>query len=755
MRSRSSSWTGRQAGVFESCLLALVGTLWLLSSAARAQAPDEELGGRPTLVAQPLKIAPTLDGLVREDPAWQDIPGAVSFWQTRPFAGEAASEDTEVRIGYTADTLWIGVVCLDREPSRIIVSDSRRDASLEETDSFQVVLDTFGDGQNGFVFGTNPAGIEYDGQVVNQGEGGFGSGGGGFNLNWDGSWQVRATITEYGWSAEMAIPFRTLRYPGGRAQRWGVNFQRNIRRRNEAAFWSPLERQFGLHRVSSAGSLQGLEVPQQRLLQLVPYVLATGREAADREGSDTDVELGLDAKYGVTPSLTLDATYNTDFAQVEADEQQINLDRFNLFFPEKRPFFLENAGLFSVGEPGIVELFFSRRIGIGPGGQEIPIDGGVRLSGKSGRTNLGFLAMRSADADRDGSAVPESTFGVARVSRELQNRSRVGALWVGRDNNVQPGAPAAVDDNHAFALDGQWGVGEYHTLSGFVAGTRTPGISEDDHSFQLDYALAAPKWLGQVGFLEVGEGFNPEVGFLSRRGFRRPSGFALRRIRPKNLLGFHELRPHVSYDGYWDFDGFQESEYVHLDNHWEWRSGHQIHTGINFTRQGVKTPFEISPGVVVPPGEYSHDELQIVGITNRGAPVSFSTTVISGGFFGGDRLSFDGTLRLRRGERLTSEVTWSYDDIDLPGGDFEVNLGRLRLSYSFRTNLQLQSLVQYNDRTDRVSTNLRLSWLRTANTGLFVVYNEVDDFGTRLSLQRPDRSLILKYSRLVNVFGGR
>ena len=711
---------------------------------------------RPVLVAHALAVAPTLDGLVREDLAWRELPGTAAFWQTRPFAGSPASEETEVRVGFTADTLYIAVVCLDREPDRIIVSDSRRDASLDETDSIQIVLDTFLDGQTGFVFGTNPAGIEYDGQVVNQGEGGFSSGGGGFNLNWDGAWEVEAATLEYGWSAEFAIPFRTLRFRAGLEQQWGVNFQRNIRRRNEVAYWSPLEQQFGLHRVSAAGSLEGLEVPQQRLLQLVPYALASGREPALREDTETDTELGLDVKYGVTRSLTLDATYNTDFAQVEADVQQVNLDRFNLFFPEKRPFFLENAGLFSVGEPGLVELFFSRRIGIGPAGQQIPIDGGVRLTGKVQRTNVGLLAMQSGDLDEGPGplTIPENQFGVVRVSHDLPNRSRVGALLIGRDSSGDsPGTVGAIEDNRTYAVDGQWGVGEYHTFAGFAARTSSPGVVDDDHGYRLDYQLASPKWLGQLNYLEIGEGFQPEVGFLARSGFRRPNGFVMRKIRPENLAGLHELRPHVSYRGYWDFDGYQETEFIHFDNHWEWRNGYEVHTGFNFTYEGVKEAFEISPGVEVPPGQYSNDEVQIVGYTNQGAPVSFTTTVVQGGFFGGDRLSLDGTLRMRRGEALTSEIGWSYDDVSLPTGEFAVNLGHLRLSYSIHTRLLLQALVQYNDRTNQVSSNLRFSWLRAANTGLFVVYNEIDDFGTTLPFVRPDRSVIVKYSRLINVFG--
>ena len=296
---------------------------------------------RASRVAQP----PVVDGDVLGDPAYEDAVVAGEFRQTTPDEGQPSSERTEVRIVYTEDTLYFGVVCYTRDPRTIIVADSRRDSQMNDTDSFQIILDTFLDQQNGFVFGTNPAGVEYDGQVTNEGQGsgrmGGGGGGGrqqrgsggGFNLNWDGAWQVTARVTEIGWTAEFGIPFRTLRYPGGSTQTWGVNFQRNIRNRNERSFWAPLPRQFNLNRLSLAGVLQGLEVPGQGNLKLTPYVLGDAVRSATRSETVSTGDFGVDLKYSVTPGMTLDLTANTDFAQVEVDEEQINLDRFNLFFP--------------------------------------------------------------------------------------------------------------------------------------------------------------------------------------------------------------------------------------------------------------------------------------------------------------------------------------------------------------------------------------------------------------------------------------
>ncbi len=699
------------------------------------------MGVRRSLAASRLDVAPTIDGEVLADPAWAGVAPSTGFVQSAPDEGEPATERTEVRVAFDGDTLFIGVVCYDRDPEGIIVSERRRDASLDESDSFAILLAPYLDRQSGFVFGTNPAAIEFDGQVTGETEGGISSGNA-FNRNWDAVWEVRTLVSEIGWSAEFAIPFRTLRYARGADAGWGVNFQRNIRRRNERSFWAPLARQYNLYWVSGAGDLEGVEAPEQRNLKWIPYVLVEGRRAGvEGASTESDFEAGLDVKYGVTPSLTLDATVNTDFAQVEADEQQINLDRFNLFFPEKRPFFLENAGLFSVGVEEELELFFSRRIGLGPDGAAIPITGGLRLSGKAGANNLGLLYMR---AEESPGVAPRNDFTVARYSRDLPNRSAVGAMFVGRE-----GAGAG-DTNRAYGLDGRWGIGEYGQVSGFVARTETPGISRDDHAVRLAARYDSETSSYSVGFTEVGAGFNPEVGFLRRRGYRKPEAFVLYRIRPEKLWGLQELRPHVSYRGFWGFDDFQETGYLHVDNHWEFRNGYEFHTGINFTREGVRQAFEIVPGVVVPPGTYDHEDLALVFFTNQGAPASFSMRLTSGGIFGGDRLALSPSVSLRAGEAFNGELGWTNNDVDLPGGSFETNLGRLRLSYSFTPRVFMQALVQYNDRADRWATNLRFGRLQSANTGLFVVYDEVRDIGS-VGTGIPDRSLIVKYSRLFDV----
>jgi len=734
------------------------------SAAPPAQAPAErELtqAGVPVTRASRVASAPLVDGDVLGDPAYTDVPAVSGFVQSRPFEGEPSSERTEVRIVYTADTLYFGVVCYTADASSIIVADSRRDSDLTETDSFQIILDTYHDGLNGFVFGTNPAGVEYDGQLTNEGQGsGGGTGrpggsqqqrgsGGGFNVNWDGAWQVSTQVTDIGWTAEIAIPFRTLRYPSTEGQTWGLNFQRNIRARNEQAYWSPLPRQFNLNRLSLAGELQGLTVPPQRNLQLVPYALGEAVHRREDGSNDSTGDVGVDLKYSVTPSLTLDATYNTDFAQVEVDDQQVNLDRFNLFFPEKRPFFLENAGLFSVGQQGAVDIFFSRRIGLGAGGEPIPILGGGRLSGKVGtNTNIGFLNLQQDSVSADGS--PQQNVTVARVRQDLDNRSNVGAILVNRQATGDLAGDA--DYNRTYAVDGRWGIGQGGIVSGFAASTDTPELDGGDtHAFSLSGQHESSWSRVSLGYTEVAPDFNPEVGFLAREGYRQANASFFTTFRPDDVLGLHEIRPHAFHSTYWDYEtGIHETQFTHIDNHLEWRNGYELHTGMNITQEGVFRPFEIFPGVVVPPGAYDHKEAQIVGNTNRGAPVIGEVRTIFGGLFGGDRTTIEPSITVRSGETFNANLAWSYNDLRLPGGDFTTNLVRLRTSYSFTTRMFFQALIQYNDRADLWSSNLRFGWLSDANTGLFVVYNDLQGIGAAVP-SSAGRTLTLKYSYLFDL----
>jgi len=729
---------------------------FFLPGFAQSQGVMPDVTARPSVQAIQLKTDPVVDGEVINDELWNTLPAFDDLKQIRPYAGEPASEKTDIRIGYTETMLYVSVVCYDSQPDKLVVSDARRDASLDGTDSFLFVIDTYHDKQNGFVFGTNSLGIEYDAQVDNEGQGNFNNnrqqGGtvGGFNLNWDASWEVRAKVGDFGWSAEFAIPLRTIRFASGEDRIWGLNIQRNIRKTNEVAYWAPLPIQFDIKRLSLAGELHGLNLKSPGNLKFIPYVLDNVSRDFNTEPGKTKntVDFGADVKYSITPSLTLDMTYNTDFAQVEVDQQQINLDRFNLFFPEKRPFFLENAGFFNVGSPGEVDLFFSRRIGIANTGEIVPIIGGARVSGRVEKTNIGLLSMFTDDAtfssETDTTFIQRNNFNVVRLNQQVGQRSTMGGTFVSREGmgDLDP------DYNRVYALDGKLGIGKKAQLSGYYAQSNSPGEISDGYSFKFQSQY---EWNGlnvNLAYTEVSETFDPQVGFLFRKAFRKPEFLVLKQIRMNGGLGgMLEIRPHVSYRGFWDYNGFQETGFLHVDNHWVWKSGLEIHTGINFTEEGSINDFLIPGlGITHPAGTFNNQEAQIVFITNPSKQLYFNTRSVMGGYFSGSRSAHSGTVGFRVGDRFNSELSFNHNDIHLLEEYFATDVFGARLSYAFKPRLILQGFLQYNSAADIYSANIRFNLLEQANTGLFIVYNEIWQTGSV-----TDRSLTIKYTHIINI----
>src|SRR3989454_2677049 len=430
----------------------------------------------PSGTAHAVVTAPVIDGRLN-DPAWRDVPPITVFIQRELHEGAPVTERTEVRIISDGEALYVSAWLYDSDPAGSVAGEKVRDGDITKSDYFGILLDTSHARQNVFVFTTTPAGIEYDAQVVSEGEGGgiqlpgqtraMAGSLGGFNLNWDGTWTVATSVDSRGWYAELRIPFTTLRYGAGESQTWGLNLVRSIRRKNEEAFWSFIPRQFSLMKISHAGTLEGVHVPSRRVWTMTPYAL-TGVERnysldpeAHRRG-----DVGGELKYGVTPSLTLDLTYNTDFAQVEVDEQRTNLTRFPLFFPEKRPFFLENAGIFSAGTPQAVDLFFTRRIGIDTLGQPVPLVGRGRVTRRVGGGTLGAPQIFTDPAATQGAM----SYSVLRLQHELAARSRIGVIAIQRMATAKSG-----DWNRVTGVDGRIGIHDAWTIDWWAAASATPG----------------------------------------------------------------------------------------------------------------------------------------------------------------------------------------------------------------------------------------------------------------------------------------
>lgn len=717
-------------------------------------AQDSSTGGaaaaRPEARAVRASGPIAVDGVL-DDVEWQDAPILTDFVQREPVEGVLASQRTEVRFLYSDDALYVGAWLFDTTTDRMVVGERTRDADLAEGDAFIMVLDTFRDGQNGFLFGTNPQGIEYDGHITMDGHPGA-SGqfrentSAGFNINWDGSWTVATSRDSAGWYAEMRIPFSTLRFAGGADATWGLNLGRRIRRENEEAFWAPIARQHSIHRVSMAGALSGMDLPVQRTLAVTPYLLqearrdvspSAGADAWEEEGVRYPADAGLDVKVGLTSSVTMDLTYNTDFAQVEVDDQRIDLNRFNLFFPEKRPFFLENAGLFSVGAPGWLELFYSRRIGIGVGGQEVPIRGGGRITGTMGAFNGGLLHIETGGVE---GVAPGNRYTVGRLQRQFQGNSRVGVLYTARVASEDPS-----DDNHLINLDGRYWFGESTFVEGYVAATRTPGLQGREHSYYINLSHEGAHWLPRVSYMETGDHFNPEVGFVSRVGFRVPTVSLQRRLRVPSVSWLREIRPQLHYNGFYDLDGFLETHSASLRTRLELENGAFLLSSVSHSIEGLKDPFAIHPGVEIPAGSYENLQTSVQFRTNASAPVALGGTLNAGGFFSGSRLGGSANLALRHGAAFTGEFRAGYNRVELPEGGFDTHLVGLTLGFAPTPSLSLRSLVQYSSQANLWTTNVRLGWLHAAGTGLFLVFNDSRQTGT--SAGTLHRGVTLKYTR--------
>jgi hypothetical protein len=542
-----------------------------------------------------------LDGLLREE-AWARAAPATAFTQREPRPGEPATEETEIRVLYSGSSLYIGIRARDRDPAGIIAWEMGLDPPLYRDDSLVVLLDTFHDHRNAYFFETNPNGSRTDALVSDDGRD--------VNFDWDGVWTARAARDPEGWSAEMQIPFSTLRFSPSAAD-WGVNFRRIIRRKNEELFWSPIPLDADLFRVSLAGHLTGLVLPRPGLnLALKPFGTASDSTFFDSgfRRSVDDAEAGFDARWGMSRGLGLDLTYNTDFAETEVDDLRINLTRFDLFFPEKREFFLENAGIFEFGFPGtfqedepLLKPFYSRRLGLTPEGDEVPIDWGARLTGRAGRWSLGVLDVQtSASRASDGADIPQNNWGVVRVKRNLGELSSAGVLFTGRDSG-------AGDFNRVGGIDLVIRPRQELTLQAFGLASDAPGSQAHGRSGGASASWEGETWHWRLESIDIGEAFNPEAGFVRRRGVRRDAA----------RLSFHP-RPRDSKVRYWIFDTYGEvfdragapRETVdwttsvfgfRLQNEFEVKF--QWHRG----QERLFEPFEIQPGVVLPEGVYVYD----------------------------------------------------------------------------------------------------------------------------------------------------
>jgi hypothetical protein len=651
-----------------------------------------------------------LDGFLN-DPPWEDAPRLTGFVQQVPRPGAPISEPTEVRILYDDENLYLGVICGDREPGRILARTlARDDFSLLADDLFAVAIDSAHTGRDGFWFATNPLGAQFDAQIFNEGRI--------FDTAWDGVWEARSRIEAEGWTAEMRIPLFNLRFTGAPVVTLGFNFRRLIRRRNEEAYLPPIPRDYGDEKALSRALPVGLEEVQGGpSLQILPHGLVKHRRSAE-PGADTDDlgRTGLDVKWGITPGLSADFTLNTDFAETEVDQQQINLTRFALFFPEKREFFLENAGLFDFGLPAEVQIFFSRRIGL-QDGKTVPLRVGGRLSGRLGRTTIGVL-----DALTDGTPeAPGTNFGVLRARQDLGARASAGLLLTDRSSDAGGNRVVGADLFVPFRNE--------YRLQGFIAGSSTTGPGGDGGAGWFRVAREGDVWQYSADYTEVDSDFVAGTGFVQRANQRRRRGSIAWRPRPHGSA-VRQWTLLYSPTYLTDDDNRLMTRLHFTEISAEFHTGDRLGMFYLDDFERLPTPFDIFPQVTIPPGEYHNSEAQVIATTSSNRPWAGSVLANLGDFFGGRRRILGASLIARDGRHLAIGTEFTHNRMRLPAGDFSTRLAALRVRYAFTTRLFGGLLVQSNSLTDEVGVNLRLNWVYRPGSDFFAVYNRL--------LRRPD-----------------
>jgi hypothetical protein len=664
-------------------------------------------------VSTPLQV----DGPLNDD-AWKLAVPITNFTQREPDEGVPSTERTEVKILYDDRALYIGVSCFMSTPGKIIANEMSRDFESFAEDNFIVILDTHHDQRNGFLFVINPNGARYDALVTDEGNG--------VNSDWNGVWDVHSSITDMGWFAVIEIPFSTLRFADDPEQLWGINFERLVRSKREETLWQGFLRNQGIYKLSQAGLLLGIRnVSRGQDLEIKPYGLAGIQQELPPIGDERTAltKLGLDLKYPVTPTLTLDVTANTDFAQVESDRAQINLTRFPLYFPEKRDFFLEGSGIFDFNFGASPRPFYSRRIGIA-NGEQIPILAGGRLVGKAGPYNIGLLDMQTAEMGEE----PATNYSVLRIKRDILSHSYLGFLATnkqlsGRYNRLF-GSDVDIRLSNVFGNNNL-------EIGGALAGTETSDLRGPSlaYRFFVDYPNDVIDHF--IGIRSIQAGFNPEIGFVSRYG--KQISWALSLSPRPGVLGIRSLEfiP-VGVEYYLDVNNNPESanwEWRPLGVHWESGEDFEFNILRNFDR--LSQDFDIYEGITIPQGRYyfTHYELQAVSSSSR--KLSGDITYGWGDYYTGTRSYWSVDMTLKTGPHLSLSGNFTRNDIHLADGSFATLETGGRIRYAFSTRLDISLFGQWNNEDQEMNFNFRLHWIPEIGSDVYLVYNHLlDTFGT-------------------------
>ncbi len=673
-----------------------------------------------------------MDGTL-DDPLWLQATPISNFLQREPYEGQAPTETTEVRILYDKHQVYFGVTCFDSDPKGIVATELRRDVSQELDDYFEIIIDSSHDRRNAYVFQVNPLGTQRDALITEEQAAESGDG----DPGWDGVWTSEAHITKDGWTATVGIPFSTLNFMQSRNVIWGINFKRFIRRRNEEDLWSGWQRVYGAARIGQAGELHGIsDIGSGRLFIVKPYGLTgfTHRppNAAGTgltPGTSPLLTAGLDVKLGLRSNLVANFTVNTDFADADVDTQQFNLTPYKLFFPEKRQFFLENAGVFNFsmgGDSGNGDLlFFSRQIGIDPiTGIEVPVNGGAKVTGSLGNFEVGAMEVNTRQLGPN----PSANYAVMRVKRSLWGGSYVGVMGIDK----RSGNP--LDSfNQTTGADTRLVFFNNLVVNGYAAQTRTPGFSSGQTNLGAGFDYQT-NWLEVFAqHRKVGPNFNPEVGFLGRTDCICDYVDVNFKPRPK-IRGVRDL----------NFESFlfhaPDTRRVLQTQEWQGTFRIDFHNGaysdddlVDIFIQRLVTPFNIYKNVFIPAGEYHWDRHQLTYGSPQNRRLMLNFFERFGTYYNGHLNEARVRATYRANERLSFSFSeeWDRFRLPVPGGNFSVLVGGFQTNYSFSRFLTLSSLVQMNTaNTQAASANIRLRWNYRPDSDLFIVYTAGQRFAS-------------------------
>lgn len=670
-----------------------------------------------------------MDGMPEEE-VWKKAERASGFVQRELNEGAEATERTEVSVAYDERNLYIFAWCYDSDPSGIINRELRRDFNNSGEDDFHVILDTYNDDRNGFHFITNPNGARRDLQVINNGDAS--------NLNWDGVWDVATHIGSEGWYAEIKIPFTTLKYPNEtKEQIWGVNFQRNIRRKREQVRWVGWSRDMNFQQVELAGELTGLDQLRNKdFIELKPYGLS-GIQFDDEQ--ESLLNAGGDINYSITPTVRARLTLNTDFAQVESDRQQINLTRFPLFFPERREFFLEGENYFNMGFGGNrVTPFYSRRIGLTEDREQVPIIAGTRVLGKEGSSTIGGLSMQTARQD----SLPSTNYTVMSWRENVGRQSTLGAMTVNKYADGRWHTTTGV--NGRYRNSELFGDKNFNMRGAYVHTHNSDGaFDEEAGAYRVEATYPNDQLYIFTSYQRSPSSFDPEVGLMRRRNFQEAFGMVNLEPRPDpdGWLGWiQQFKFSLGELTYAYFDDSKEMQtfiYRVQPFGFQTRSGESLSFSVARNGEGVRAPFSIEDELRVDAGEYWTTRYTLNASTFASRIISGSVTVDWGDFFNGSSVQSNYSLNWRTSRFLTVGLDYERNRVRLPEGNFRTNLFGTRLDYAFTPDVFGSVFAQWNDQDQLGILNYRLQWIPELGTRFFLILNqEYDTVGDVVHAER-------------------